>query len=191
MKLKKYSIASLSAIALIASISFSGQIPVIANIFQGEAAIAQNAAKKGQVQLRLEVEKKVVKTVNGEQKVSWLPLEGEAKVQRGEVLRYRVTGANNGDKAVKNLAINQPVPKGMEYVLKSATVNKKEGAQITYSIDGGKSFVENPTVKVKLENGEVETKPAPASAYTHARWKFGESVAAKASVEGSFQVTVR
>lgn len=190
MKLKKYSVASLGAVALIAGISFSGQIPVIANIFEGGAAIAQNAAKKGQVQLRLEVEKQVVKTVNGEQKVSWLPLEGEAKVQRGEVLRYRVTGANNGDKPVKNLAINQPVPQGMEYIIESATVNDKEGAKITYSIDGGKTFVEKPTVEVKLENGEVETKPAPASAYTHARWEFGESVGAKASVEGTFQVKV-
>ena len=191
MKLKKYSIASLSAVALIASISFSGQIPVVANIFEGGAAIAQNAAKKGQVQLRLGVEKKIVKTVNGEQKVSWLPLEGEAKVQPGDVLRYRVTGGNNGEKAVKNLAINQPIPKGMEYVLNSATVNGKAGAKITYSIDGGQTFVENPTVKVKLADGKVETRPAPASAYTHARWKFGESVAAQATVEGTFKVLVR
>ena len=191
MKLKKYSIASLSAVALIASISFGGQIPVVANIFEGGAAIAQNAAKKGQVQLRLGVEKKIVKTVNGEQKVSWVPLEGEAKVQPGDVLRYRVTGGNNGEKAVKNLAIKQPIPKGMEYVLNSATVNEKAGAKITYSIDGGQTFVENPTIEVKLENGEVETRPAPASAYTHARWKFGESVAAQATVEGTFKVMVR
>ncbi len=190
MKIKHGSIAGLGALALIATISFSGQIPVVANIFSAGTAIAKNAVNKGQVQLQLQVEKKVVKTVNGEQKVSWEALQGEAKVQPGEVLRYRVNGGNNGDKAVNNLAINQPIPQGTEYVLESATVNQNKGAKITYSIDGGKTFVENPTVKVKLSDGTVETRPAPAKAYTHARWKFGESVAAKGSVEGSFQVKV-
>ncbi|KST70480.1 hypothetical protein BC008_45125 [Mastigocoleus testarum BC008] len=190
--MKHGSIAGLGALALIASISFSGQIPVVANLFSGESAIAQNSIEKGQVQLNLQVEKKVIKTTaNGERKVSWETLKGKAQVQPGDVLRYRVNGGNNGDKAVKNLAINQPIPEGMEYVLKSATVEQNKGAKITYSIDGGKTFVENPTVKVKLENGEVETRPAPAEAYTHARWNFGESVGAKSSVEGSVQVTVK
>ena len=111
--------------------------------------------------MRLEVEKKVIQTtVDGKPKVSWKALKGEAKVQPGDVLRYRVNGGNNGDKAVKNLAINQPIPEGTQYILKSATVNQNKGAKITYSIDGGKTFVENPTVKVKLENGKVENRPA-------------------------------
>ncbi len=191
MKIKHGSIAGLGALALIASISFSGQIPVVANLFSGESAIAQNSIEKGKVQLNLQVEKQVLKTTpNGEQKVSWEALEGKAQVQPGDVLRYRVNGGNNGDKAVKNLAINQPIPSGMEYVLGSANVNQNQGAKITYSIDGGKNFVDQPTVEVKLKNGDVETRPAPASAYTHARWEFGESVAAKSSVEGSFQVKV-
>ncbi len=192
MKIKHGSIAGLGALALIASISFSGQIPVVANLFSGGSAIAQNSIEKGKVQLNLQVEKKVIKTTeDGKQEISWKALEGQAKVQPGDVLRYKVNAGNNGDKAVKNLAINQPIPSGMKYVIKSATVGQNKGAKITYSIDGGKTFVENPTVKVKLENGEVETRPAPAEAYTHARWNFGESVAAKSSVEGSVQVTVK
>lgn len=189
--MKRVSIASLGAVALIAGAAFSSKIPVVANVFEGGAAIAQNA-QKGQVQLRLEAERKLVKKdAQGNRKVSWQGLNDGAQVQPGDVLRYSVTGANNGNKAVKNLAINQPIPKGMVFVRNSATVNSNAGAKITYSINGGKTYVKNPTVEVKLANGEVETRPAPDTAYTHVRWNFGESVPAKAAVKGTYQVKVR
>ncbi|MEB3215585.1 MAG: hypothetical protein VKN72_04885 [Nostocales cyanobacterium 94392] len=189
--MKRSSVASLSVVALIAGFTFGNQIPVVANLFQDGVAVAQNA-KQGQVQLRLKAEKKIVqKDAQGKQKVIWQELSNGAKVQQGEVLRYSISGANNGEKAVNNLAINQPIPKGMVYVLNSATVNKNTDAQITYSINGGKTFVKNPTVEVKLPNGQVETRPAPDTAYTHIRWNFGKSLPAKASVDGTYQVKVR
>ncbi|OUL36732.1 hypothetical protein BV372_05950 [Nostoc sp. T09] len=188
--MKRFSIIGIGAIALIAGISFAGQIPVVSNIFHNDAAIAQNA-KKGPVQLRLDAEKKVVQDNQGKQTVTWQALQGQVVVQPGDVLRYTVTGGNNGDKAVKNLSINQAIPQGMMYVIKSATVNDKQGAKITYSIDGGRSFVENPTIKVTLPNGKEEIRPAPANAYTHIRWNFGSSVSAKETVKGTYQAQVR
>ena len=188
--MKRFSIAGLGAIALIVTVPFVTQIPVVANLFHSDA-IAQNAEAKGQVQLRLEAEKKVVQQVDGKQKESWQPLQGKVVVQPGDVLRYTLSGANNGDRAVNNLTMNQPIPKGMVYVLNSASVNANNGAKITYSIDNGRSFVENPTVKVTLPNGKVETRPAPASAYTHIRCNFGTSIAAKAIVKGTYQAQVR
>ena len=189
--MKRVGIASLSTVALIAGITFSNQIPVVANIFESGAAVAQNA-KKGQVQLRLKAEKKIVtQDAQGQRKVTWQELSNGAQVQQGEVLRYSVSGANNGEKAVNNLAINQPIPRGMAYVLNSATVNQKDGAQITYSINGGKTYVKNPTIKVKLADGTVETRPAPDTAYTHVRWNFGKSVPGKGTVNGTYQVRVR
>ncbi|BAY10924.1 DUF11 domain-containing protein [Calothrix sp. NIES-2098] len=188
--MKRFSMMSISAIALIAGISFAGEIPVISNIIHSDTAIAQNA-KKGAVQLRLEAEKKVVQDNQGKQTVTWQALQGQVVVHPGDILRYTVTGGNNGDKAVKNLTINQAIPQGMVYVLKSATVNDKQGAKITYSIDGGRSFVENPTIKVTLPNGKEETRPAPATAYTHIRWNFGSSVSAKETVKGTYQAQVR
>ena len=95
---------------------------------------------------------------------------------------------NKSDRPVKNLTLNQPIPKGMVYVLKST--NMTNNAKITYSIDGGRSFVENPTVKVTLPNGKVETKPAPASAYTNIRLQV-PSVAAKTTVKATYQTQVR
>ncbi|MDZ7958472.1 MAG: hypothetical protein RMY34_11445 [Aulosira sp. DedQUE10] len=189
--MKRFSVIGISAIALIAGISFAGEIPVVSSIFHSDTAIAQNA-KKGPVELRLEAEKKVVQQDNqGKQTVTWQALQGQVVVHPGDVLRYTVTGGNNGDKAVKNLTINQAIPQGMVYVIKSATVNDKQGAKITYSIDSGRSFVENPTIKVTLPNGKEETRPAPATVYTHIRWNFGTSVSAKETVKGTYQAQVR
>jgi uncharacterized repeat protein (TIGR01451 family) len=191
LSMKGFSIASIGAVAIVALAPFITQTPILTSAWQSSSAIAQNA-KKGPVQLRLEAEKKVVQqNSQGKETVTWQALQGQVTVQRGDVLRYTVTGGNNGDKAVKNLTINQAIPQGMVYVLKSATVNDKQGAKITYSIDGGRSFVENPTIKVRLDNGKEETRPAPASFYTHIRWKFGSSVAAKETVKGTYQVQVR
>ncbi|MCP6758031.1 MAG: hypothetical protein NHB32_04480 [Fischerella sp. CENA71] len=190
--MKRVSIASIGAIALIATLPFIGEIPGVANIWHSGSAIAQNTQPQGQVQLRLDAEKQIVqKDKQGKQKVVWQPLQGKTVVNPGDVLRYTVSGENKGDRPVKNLTINQPIPQGMVYKLKSANVNVNKGAKITYSIDGGRSFVENPTVKVTLPNGKVEIRPAPATAYTHIRLAFGESIPAKTTVKGTYEVQVR
>lgn len=182
--MKRLAIASIGAIALTITVPLIGQIPA-------GVVVAQNTHAKGQVQLQLAAEKKVLRKEQGKQKETWQGLQGKVVVQPGDVLRYTVTGVNNGDKPVKNLVVNQPIPKGMVYVLNSATVNANQDAKITYSIDGGRSFVEKPTVKVKLPNGKIETLSAPAIAYTHIRWNFGTSVPAKTQVKGSYQAQVR
>ncbi len=97
--------------------------------------------------MQLDAAKQVVqKDQQSQQKITRQPLEGQAVVKPGDVLRYTISGENFSDRSVKNLTINQPIPKGMVYTLKSATVNAKDGNKITYSIDGGRSFVENPTI---------------------------------------------
>jgi uncharacterized repeat protein (TIGR01451 family) len=183
--MKRVSIASISAIALFTTAPLIAAIPGIPSIWNINSAIAQNTKNQGQLQLRLEAEKKILKG----QKVTWQALQGQAVVQPGDVLRYTVAGENKSDRAVKNLTLNQPIPKGMQYVLKSATASSN--AKITYSIDSARTFVENPTIQVKLPNGKVETKEAPATAYTHIRMNFNESVSAKAIVKGTYEVQVR
>ncbi len=185
--MKRFTIAGLGAIALLAAVPLVGAVPGVPNI----SAIAQNTQHESQLHLQLDAAKQVVqKDEQSQQKITWQPLEGEAVVKPGDVLRYTISGENFSDRALKNLTLNQPIPKGMVYTLKSATVNALDGTKITYSIDGGRSFVENPTVKVTLPNGKVEDRPAPATAYTHIRWNFGTQIAAKATVKGTYQVQV-
>lgn len=188
--MKRVSVAGMGALALIATLSFVGQMPGVGGLlWHSTSAIAQNVKTQGQIQLRLEAEKQVVvQDQNGKQSKTWQPLKGQAVVQPGDVLRYTLSGENKSDRPVKNLTLNQPIPKGMVYVLKSTIATND--TKVTYSIDGGRSFVENPTVKVTLPDGKVETKPAPANVYTHIRLQV-PSVAAKKTVKAIYQIQVR
>ena len=177
------------AIALIATVPFVSQVPGVASLWHSTSAIAQNVKPQGQLQLRLEAEKQVVaQDQQGKQSKKWEPLKGQAVVRPGDVLRYTLVSENKSDRPVKNLVLNQPIPKGMVYVPKS--VSAPNNTKATYSIDGGRSFVENPTVKVTLPDGKVETKPAPANVYTHIRLQV-PLVAAKTTVKATYQTQVR
>ncbi|AFZ02862.1 DUF11 domain-containing protein [Calothrix sp. PCC 6303] len=188
--MKRSSLLGLGAVAFIAIAPVIAQVPAAKNFFQS-GVNAQNVQKQQQVNLQLDAEKQVVaQDQQGKQTKTWLALKGQAKVQPGDVLRYTITGENISDKQVKNLTINQPIPQGMEFVLKSASADDKSNSKVTYSIDGGRNFVENPTVQVTLPDGKVATKPAPANAYTHLRMKVS-SVEAKSVVKGSYQVKVK
>ncbi|RCJ36481.1 hypothetical protein A6770_15755 [Nostoc minutum NIES-26] len=187
--MKGVSIAGIGAIALVVTVPLVSQIPGVASLWQSGSATAQNIKSQPQIQLRLEAERQVVtQDRQGKQIKNWQSLKGQGVVQPKDVLRYTLSSENKSDRPVKNLILNQPIPKQMVYVLKSASVTND--AKITYSIDGGRSFVENPTVKVTLPNGKVETQPAPASAYTNIRLQV-PSLAVKTTVKATYQTQVR
>lgn len=180
--MKRVLIAGLGVFALFTTVPFFSQI--------SGSAVAQNVKPHGHIQLRLAAEKQVLtKDRQGKQSLKWEPLQGQTVVRPGDVLRYTLSGENKSDRTLKNLTLNQPIPKGMVYVLKSADTANKE-AKITYSIDGGRSFVENPTVKVTLPDGKVALQPAPATAYTNIRLQL-PSIAAKTIVKATYLTQVR
>ena len=145
-------------------------VPATAEIPNPVKLIAQ-AAPKPEIILDLAVAKQNTEvTVEGEEKVTWQQLEDNAAVAPGDVLRYTIVGQNTGESPAKDLAVTQPIPELMTYKLDSAT--SQNNADITYSIDGGETFVAKPTIKITLEDGTVEERPAPAEAYTHVRWNF-------------------
>ena len=147
--MKRNYLLGLGTVALIASVPVFAQIPAAKNFFQSSVN-AQNVQKQQQIKLQLDAEKQVIaQDQQGKQTKSWQPLKGQASVQPGDVLRYTISGENISDKQVKNLIINQPIPKRMEFVLKSTIGDIQSNTKVSYSIDGGRSFVENPTVTRK------------------------------------------
>jgi uncharacterized repeat protein (TIGR01451 family) len=190
--MKRSSIVGLAAIATFSLIPFGGT-PLLARVFDAGKTMAENVVNQPKVELNLSADKQVVqKDETGKEQVTWQALAaGKTVVKPGDVLRYNLVGNNNGKGEAKNLAVTQPIPQGMTYVLNSATIASNNGAAITYSIDNGKSFVEKPTVQVVRPDGKVETKPAPAEAYTHVRWNVGTSLAPSAAVKATYQAKVR
>jgi uncharacterized repeat protein (TIGR01451 family) len=178
----------LGILAVVIAVPFASGTPVLANLQQAGASIVKNIMQP-KVQLKLGAEKQVaVKDAEGNTKIAWLPLKGSVTVQPGDVLRYTLTSENAGDKAANSLKLTQPVPAKTSYILKSARAN---GAKLTFSIDGGKTFVAQPMVMVKLANGQEELRPAPAGAYTHMRWDYSDSLAPLATVRAAYDVAVK
>jgi uncharacterized repeat protein (TIGR01451 family) len=158
--------------------------PVMAGIQQAGQTIAQ-VMQRPNVQLNLSAEKLVG---NGE-KASWQALKGNVTVNPNDTLRYTVMGQNTGKAAAKKLTMTQPIPKQMTYKLGSSQNTAQ--AVTTYSIDNGKSFTAQPLVKVKLADGQEAMRPAPAEAYTHVRWQFGNAINPNSQVKASYEVKVR
>ena len=186
--MKKINMIGLGAIALIATTSFGGVMPGLATLQSRGTAIAQTAQQQNPIQLKLAAERqKIVAVASGQG--TWSPVTDN--VRPGETIRYVVTASNTSDRSIKNLVVTQPVPNGSVYVLKSATLPDIAGAKLDYSIDGGKSYSQNPTIKVKLESGEIVNRPAPDSMYTNVRWNFGGSFPAKTASNATYQVRIR
>jgi uncharacterized repeat protein (TIGR01451 family) len=143
-----------------------------------------------EVKLVMGVEKQVeIVDSQGKTQLSWEQLEGEVAVAPNDVLRYSVRSENAGEVAAQNLVITQPVPEQTVYVLDSAS--QGANAEATYSIDNGQTFVKEPMVEVVLPDGKVELQPAPASAYTHVRWRFADTLEPTVTVDVNYQVQVK
>jgi uncharacterized repeat protein (TIGR01451 family) len=183
MKKQSY-LLGLAAVTALSIAPINGS-PLLAKVMDAGSAIAQNILTQPKVELKLTAEKQHVQN----DQVTWKALtEGNSTAKPGDVIRFNIQGANQGNRAAKDLAITQPIPAGMVYVLDSAA---KGTAAIAYSIDGGKTFVATPTVKVTTANGRIEERPAPADAYTHVRWNFKTGLEPNATIKADYQVKVR
>lgn len=173
----------LTAATIVTVLPFVSQ-PVMASFQKAGQTIAQ-VMQRPNVQLTLSAEKQVKQ---GEQK-TWQALKGQVTVNPGDVLRYSVAGQNSGKAVAKKFAVTQAIPKQMVYQLNTA--KQSQAASVVYSIDGGKSFVAQPQVKVKNAEGKDELRPAPAEMYSHVRWQFKDGLNPNSKVNVSYDVAVR
>jgi uncharacterized repeat protein (TIGR01451 family) len=187
MNMKRWSLVTGAAIAFIGFPLVSGPA-VLANLQQASASFIA-AIQGAEVKLQLKADKKIV-TINaeGEEVITWKDLGAKAQVFPGDTLRYSVQGENIGDKNAENLVVNQDIPEGTVYVLASA--QSDSGTSVTFSIDDGKTFVANPTIKVQQPDGSLIEEPAPAEMYTDLKWDFSETLAPQLGVDASYEVQI-
>lgn len=130
---------------------------------QVTAAPAAVPAKKEAVQINLELFKVVTK--DGKE-----TLVGAKEAKPGETLEYRATYKNVSKAPVRNLAATLPVPKGMEYQIKTAI---PAGAEAT---------IDNVTYSAIPLIDATKKELIPTSQYRALRWKVGELAAEKSIV---------
>lgn len=106
------------------------------------------------------------------------------EVAPGDEVRYRLAYQNAGDTAADAVSLVMPVPSEVTYLEASASGADSE---ITYSADGGVSFVAREALMV--DEGST-ARLATASEITHIRWAFAEPIVAASSGSVSFSAVL-
>lgn len=141
---------------------------------------------KALVSVSITAEKEVTVVKNGQKLTKRVPA---TKINPDDVIFYTLYYINSGDEAADNVFLDDPIPQGTVYLPGSAY---GEGAEVTFSIDGGKTF-KKPSLlmyEVSLPNGTNEKHVASPEEYTDIRWTVGKvGAGAKGSV--GFQVKIK
>ncbi len=135
-----------------------------AGIFFLVLASASNAGAQtsGHLNVTTTVQKEEV-TIDEAGKRSTQLVEA-AKVVPGDEVIYTVTFANIGDQPAENVVITNPLPEQLTYVDGSAF---GPGAEIVFSVDGGKTFAKAGELTV---NDTGVPRSATVKDFTHIRW---------------------
>jgi uncharacterized repeat protein (TIGR01451 family) len=143
------------------------QLAATSAIAQQNPILVKNVAET-------EVEKKNAQGVVEKVRV---PLD---KATPGTEVIYTTTFTNNGSKPANNIAITNPVPENTTYVGASAF---GDNTDVTFSIDGGKTYAAADKLKVKTPEGRE--RAALPTDYTHIRWTYrGDLAPAKTGTAG-------
>lgn len=131
-------------------------------------ALAPSAAAEGLIATQT-VERVIVETsADGKETVRFGPAD---RVAPGDEVFYNLDFMNESEEAATNVKFVMPVPAEVSYVENSAT---GAGADIAFSIDGGKSFSQRGALKVTVDG---EERLAKADQITHIRWSYAEDIA--------------
>ncbi len=131
-------------------------------------ALAPSAMADGLVATQ-SVERVIVeKSADGKETVRFGPAD---RVAPGDEVFYNLDFINDSSDPATNVKLVMPVPTEVAYVENSAT---GEGAEIAFSIDGGKTFTQRGALTVSIDG---EERLAKADQITHIRWSYSEDIA--------------
>ncbi len=148
------------------------------------AGLGATAAVAAGIDSRVEA-RRVVQQADGRE-----VLVPATEARPADVIEYRLTCLNSSDEPVRNVAIVDPVPTGTHYVPRSA--NRPRGGDVTFSIDGGKTFHTWPVrYAVTLDDGRVEWREATPEMVTHIRWTMPGEFEPDAAITLTYRAVVR
>ncbi len=116
-----------------------------------------------------------------------LSIEEAETVRPGEILDWAITSENKGTAPAERYSAFGQIPRGTSFVAGSA---QGSGTNVTYSIDGGKTFAPQPLVEERQADGTVKRVPAPVSMYTQIRYEWSDALDAGAKFSAFYKVRV-
>jgi uncharacterized repeat protein (TIGR01451 family) len=108
------------------------------------------------------------------------------RVVPGDHVIYTLEVRNTGATAVNFPVITHPVPEHMRYVADSAV---GPGAEVTYSVDGGRLF--DRTENLQVIGDDAHPRAAVVADYTHIRWRLKNSLKANSVAFVRFRAVVK
>jgi uncharacterized repeat protein (TIGR01451 family) len=148
--------------------------------------IPMTSLAKPLVSVSITAEKEVTSVKNGQKTTKKV---AATKIDAGDVVFYTVNYVNSGNEAATGAVLDDPIPQGTVYIPGSAFGS---GAEVTFSIDGGKTF-KKPSLlnyEIKNPNGTMEKRTASPEEYTHIRWVISKIDAGARGTVG-FQVRIK
>jgi uncharacterized repeat protein (TIGR01451 family) len=145
------------------------------------AAAAQEPAPQLEVRAVAEIESKSREA--GREVVKLIPAE---RVVPGDRVIYTLEVHNSGAVALDAPIVIHPVPEHMRYVADTAV---GPAAEVSYSVDGGRSFDRPENLKVLGIDGLPRL--AVAADYTHIRWQLKNSLKANSIAFVRFRAVVK
>ena len=118
-----------------------------------------------------------------------LALDKVEHVKPGEILDWQIVSSNDGTGAARDYKAVGHIPAGTVLVAGSAA--GENGSNVTYSIDGGKTFSTQPIVEERQADGTVKKVAAPVSMYTEVRYEWSDALAAGGKLAASYKVRVK
>jgi len=108
------------------------------------------------------------------------------RVVPGDEVFYTLEIRNTGAVALPAPWVDYPIPDHMRYVADSAA---GPGAEVSYSIDGGRTFDRAENLKVKRPSGSA--RAATVDDYTHIRWRLKHALRGNAVALARFRAVVK
>jgi uncharacterized repeat protein (TIGR01451 family) len=112
----------------------------------------------------------------------------DATAHAGDVLRYKLTFTNTAGRPVRQVALQNPMAPGLEFVGGSAKVSRAD-ARAEYTADGGKTWSARPMETVMVDGKSVERAVAPER-FSGVRWVVSGFVAPRSTVTAEFEARV-
>jgi uncharacterized repeat protein (TIGR01451 family) len=131
---------------------------------------------------------KVVLSGTVERNKQTLALDKVKEVKSGEVLHWNLVSENSGNAGADEYKAVGQIPAGTVFVADSA---QAENSVVAYSIDGGKTFSQQPMIEEKQADGSVKQVPAPVSMYTQVRFDSQSPLKAGEKRNAAYSVRVK